>query len=374
MGERAVKGAGKPYRRKSDGLWVVAVRDGDGRRKYLYASTPDAVVERRDEYLGGATVGMSLAGPRYTTGRLLADWLEDRRGKVRPSTFMFYESHVRIHLASLARIPVTKLRAPDVRRMVREREAAGCAPRTVSYSIVVLRMALRQAQRDGLVGRNVAEGIDGPLVEHVEISILTVAQARHMLATVPATTYGRLWTVLLGTGMRLGEALGLRRGDVELATGRLTIAGALRPIDRRIRKEGAPRLQLAEPKTATSRRTIVVPGFVVQALRLELELDGPRNLDGLLFVTPRGTAIDGRNVYRRWVDYRSHAGLPAIRMHDLRHTAASLMLAQGGTLFDVMKTLGHSNISMTANTYGHLVEGRSRELADGMDRVLGGAG
>ena len=175
--------------------------------------------------------------------------------------------------------------------------------------------------------------------------------------------------------MRLGEALGLRRGDVDLSRGRLTIVGSLRPVDHRIRPEGTRRLQLQDPKTETSRRTIAVPGFVAEALRLELAEERPRHVDGLLFTTPKGTPIDARNVSRRWVDYRADAGLPAIRMHDLRHTAASLMLGQGATLHDVMKTLGHANIAETANTYGHLVEGRSRELADGMDRILGrGAG
>lgn len=373
MGKRAVRGEGRPYRRTSDGLWVAVVRDAEGRRKYLYGSSPDAVVERRDEYLAGASMGLSLASTRLTVGRQLADWLEDRRGKVRPSTWIFYESHVRIHLATLNRIPLTKLRPADIRRVVRERELAGCSPRTVSYSLIVLRMAIRQAQRDGLVARNVAEAVAAPRQERSEVTILTVEEARHLLATVPDDTYGRLWTVLLGTGMRLGEALGLRRGDVDLARGRVAISVALRPVDRRMRAEGEARLQLTDPKTSTSRRTIAIPAFVVEALRAELALEGPRNVDGLLFVTPAGTAIDQRNVYRRWIAYRESAGLPPIRMHDLRHTATSFMLAQGASLHDVMKALGHASIAQTANTYGHLVEGRSREIADGMDRALGGA-
>lgn len=194
-----------------------------------------------------------------------------------------------------------------------------------------------------------------------------------MLERAPAGTYGHLWTVLVGTGVRLGEALGLRRGDVDLERGTITIVGSLRPIDRRMRAEGEKRLQLTEPKTTTGRRTIAVPLFVEGALRAELEVPRPRNVQGLVFTTPRGTPLDPRNVSRHWEAFRAELGLEAIRIHDLRHTAASLILANGGTLHDVMKLLGHANIAETANTYGHLVEERSRELADGMDRLLAGS-
>lgn len=369
---RAGKGEGRPYTRKSDGLQVVVVRDSDGKRKYLYASTRAEVLERRDEYLAGSAMGLSLASRKLTVGHQLADWLSDRRGKVRSSTWISYESHVRIHLASIAWIPLTKLRPADVRRLVREREHAGCAPRTIAYSLVVLRMAIRQAQQDGLVARNVASSVTGPAIDRHELAILTVAEARRLIERAPADTYGRLWITMLGTGVRLGEALGLRRQDVSLARGRITVVGSVRPIDRRIRKPGEARLQLTDPKTETSRRTIAVPAFVVEALRSELAVERPRNVAGVVFATPLGTMIDQRNVARRWAVFLEAVGLPRIRMHDLRHTAASLMLAQGATLHDVMKALGHANIAETANTYGHLVEGRSRELADEMDRLLGG--
>jgi integrase len=370
MAQRAAKGEGRPYQRRSDGLSVVVVRDPDNRRRYLYGQTKAAVLDRRSEYLGGAAAGLSLASTKLTVGRQLEDWLADRRGKVRPSTWISYESHVRIHLAGLARIPLTRLRPADVRRLVRERELAGCAPRTIAYSLTILRMGIRQAVADGLIPRNAATGIAGPRVGRAELRILTVGQARAMLESAGDDTHGRLWTVLVGTGARLGEMLGLRRGDVDLERGTITIVGSLRPIDRRIRAEGEARLQLTDPKTAQGRRTIAVPLFVQAALRAELEEPRPRNLAGLVFTTPRGTALDPRNVSRRWEAFRAEYGLGAIRIHDLRHTAASLILANGGTLHDVMKLLGHANIAETANTYGHLVEERSRELAAGMDRLL----
>jgi len=374
VGERAVKGTGKPYERSSDGLWVAVVRDPDGKRKYLYASNPDAVVERRDEYLAGASMGLNLASSKLTVGRQLADWIEDRRGKVRPSTWISYDSHVRIHLASLAWIPLIRLRQSDVRRLVREREAAGCAPATIAYSLTILRMAIRQAIADGLVPRNVAAGVSGPRIEKAELAILTAANARWLIAHADDLPLGRLWVVLVSTGLRLGEALALRRTDVDLVQRRISVAGSVVAVDRRMLADGEARLQLGPPKTAASHRTIAAPVAAIAALRGELNIARPANVHGVIFTSPTGGLIDKRNALKAWVVARGAGELPEVRIHDLRHTAASLMLAQGATLFDVMTTLGHSNISETAETYGHLVEGRSRELAAGMDRVLGGAG
>jgi hypothetical protein len=137
----------------------VVVRDPAGRRKYLYGSTSAAAVARRDEYLGGSAMGLDLASTRLTVGRQLADWLEDRRGRVRSSTWISYESHVRIHLASIHGLALTRLRPAHVRALVRERELAGCSPRTIAYS---LRLAIRQAILDGLVPRSVAAGVEAP--------------------------------------------------------------------------------------------------------------------------------------------------------------------------------------------------------------------
>lgn len=373
MGERAVKGEGRPFQRSQDGLWVVVVRDAAGKRKYLYASTSDAAIARRDEYVAGVSMGLSLASTKLTVGRQMADFLDERRGKVRPSTWISYESHVRIHLDSLARIPLTRLTKADVRRMVRDRQAAGCAPATIAYSLTVLRMAIAQAIGDGLVPRNVAVGVAGPAIEKPELDILTAEEARKLIDHRTDHPSGNLWSLLVSTGLRLGEALALRRVDVDLPRHRITVAGSVTAVDRRMLEEDEPRLQLGPPKTAAGRRTIVVPAAALEAIRAELAIDRPANVQGVIFTTPLGTLVDKRNALKSWVTFRELVELPAIRIHDLRHTCASLMLASGASLFDVMNMLGHSSISETANTYGHLVEGRSRELAGRMDAVLGGA-
>ena len=189
-----------------------------------------------------------------------------------------------------------------------------------------------------------------------------------------------LYTVATATGLRQGEALGLRWRDVDLDAGSLRVAHSLQrvPIAKRIGK--GPEFVLAEPKTARSRRAIHLPGVVVTALRehrvRQLEdriAAGSAWLDlDLVFCTTVGTPLVARNVVRAFGHLLRRAGLPPIRFHDLRHSAATLMLAQGVSPRVIMETLGHSQIGMTMNLYAHVMPSMQRDAADLMDAVLGG--
>jgi integrase len=140
------------------------------------------------------------------------------------------------------------------------------------------------------------------------------------------------------------------------------------------------KLELLEPKTERSRRTVVLPEVAVAALRahrarqrLERLVAGSRWVDsGHVFATSVGTALDAATVTRSFQRALDRAGLPRTRFHDLRHAAATFLLAQGFTLEDVKNLLGHSSIVLTSNTYGHVLEQRQRQVARGMDAVLGG--
>ena len=364
------------YRRSSDGRWVGAARV-EGKREFVYGTSRKAVVARLREVRTAAPRATTTAASELTVGRHLAQWLDDKRQTVRPSTWVTYEIHVRLHLATLAHMSLASLTPSDVRGMIQNRLADGCAPGTVGHTVTVLRMAIQQAVGDGLLSRNVALFADPPSVPRGEIAILAVDEAERLFGL--PTTLAPLWALLVGTGLRLGEALGLRWADIDLAGGTLTIRVALRSVPRAFRPEApkgartGQRLQLVEPKTASSRRTLALPGFVVRALlgHREQQLGLPRNILGLVFTTPRGTPLDQRNVSRTFAGDCAMAGLPHMRLHDLRHTAATMMLAQGASLDDVKRVLGHTSIALTSDTYGHLVAGRSREVADGLDRLFG---
>jgi integrase len=367
---------GSVYRRSSDGRWVGAVRVA-GKRRLVYGATRKEAQALLDDLRASARQGMVPANSRLTVGRHLALWLETKRSTVRPSTWESYEAHVRLHLAMLASVPLANLMPNDVRNLVQNRQAEGCAPRTVAYTLMVLRMALKQAVRDGLIPRNVALFVDAPKAHRVEIRVLETVEAQHLLAL--DTPLSPLWTLMIGTGLRLGEALGVRWSDIDVIAGTLTVRVALRPVPRHARPDAprwsrtGQRLRLVEPKTDASRRTLALPAFVLRALHAQRDRQAtlPRNFLGLIFTSPRGTPLDARNVSRVFAADCERVGLPHMRLHDLRHTAASMMLGQGSTLDDVKRVLGHSSIALTSDTYAHLVEGRSREVANGMDRLLG---
>lgn len=173
---------------------------------------------------------------------------------------------------------------------------------------------------------------------------------------------GALLATAVGTGMRQGELLALRWQDVDLATGLLSVRHAL---DRRTR-------QLAEPKTASSKRTLRLPAFVVSALAAHRERQAIVPLSGLVFTTPKGTALDPSNALRAFHRALDRAGLPRQRFHDLRHAYATLALETGESIDAVSRALGHTSIATTADIYGHWTPAMAQRLADRMDEVLSG--
>lgn len=341
-------------------------------RKSYYGSTRRAVQQKLVVALRDLQRGVTPTDDRRTTGQLLDRWLEDvAKATVRPRTFVSYSQTVRLHLKpTLGRAPLSKLSPQQVQALLNSKLASGLSPRSVGIIHAVLRRALNQAVKWDLVPRNVATLVQPPRAPRAEITPLTPEQARAFLDAVRGDRLEALYSVGLALGLRQGEVLGLAWTDVDLEAGTLRVAHALQRVN--------GRLELVEPKSRSSRRTIPRPATVARALRVhrsrQLEerlAAGPRWRESdLVFTTAVGTPLDSRNVTRRFQAALERAGLPQLRFHDLTHTAASLMLAQGIAPRVVMETLGHSQISLTMNTYSHVVPALQREAADRMDAVL----
>ena len=179
-----------------------------------------------------------------------------------------------------------------------------------------------------------------------------------------------LITVTVGLGLRQGEALGLRWEDVDPEADVLSVRQTL--------ERGGRNPRFGEPKTVRSRRTITMPAIVADALhrhrtrQLEerLAAGGRWRDSGLVFTTTIGTPIDKGGLHRAFKLILTTAELPNIRYHDLRHTAATLLLAQGVDPRTIMETLGHSQISLTLNTYAHVMPTLQRQAASKMDEIL----
>lgn len=362
--------------RRADGRWEGRVDLGwhAGRRvrRSVYGNTRKEVQEQTAELLRQHNQGVLNWERSTTTGEYLTGWAQVWASRVRPKTAVFYEGIVRRHLVPvLGPIPLDKLTPLHVERAVAVTLKSGLSRHTARRVLEVLRIALNHAVRTGLVVRNVAALVQKPRVEHQELSYLTPEQSRQLLQACQDHRLGGLITLALTTGLRQGEALGLRWKDVDLDQGTIRIAHALQ----RRTSEG---LVLTEPKTRRSRRALILPATATAALRRlredqreDRDLAGGQWVEGdFVFTTLTGKPLDGRNVTRDFQLILKRSGLPKIRFHDLRHSAATLLLAEGVSARVVMDVLGHSQISVTLNTYSHVIPPLMKEAALAMDRVL----
>jgi integrase len=232
-------------------------------------------------------------------------------------------------------------------------------------------VALSDAERLDLISRNVAKAAKPPALGRTERRALTPDEARHLLIAMKGKRLEPLFVVALSTGLRRGELLGLPWSDVDAPRGTVFVRQTLQ------RAEG--RLQFVQPKTHRSTRAVPLSGLALRALeRQRVRQAGDRLAAGelweandLVFASTIGTPLEPRNVNRAFYGMRADAGLPWLRLHDLRHAFATFLIDQGEELRTVMELLGHSTIRLTADTYGHVLAERARNAASAIDRILG---
>ena len=258
--------------------------------------------------------------------------------------------------------------------LLARKSASGLSAQSVRHVRTILRIALNQAIKWELVTRNAAALTIAPRLERKRFRCLSPDEARQLLDAAQGNRLEGVFSAALALGLRMGEILGLRwQGDVDLDGGTLRVNQAIY----RIKGKG---LVASEPKTERSRRTLFLPDTVLRALRAhrlrqlqERLAAGSRwQNSGLVFTSSIGTALEPRNLFRSFKAQLRKADLPDVRFHDLRRSAASLLLAQGVPMRAVMEVLGHSSISTTADIYSHVMPAMMRDVADKMDAILGG--
>jgi integrase len=393
MSKRRGNGEGSIYQ-MSDGRWRAALslglRDGKPVRKVFTAQTRREVQEQLAKALRDRQLGLPLGPERLTVGAFLDHWLTDVvKHTVRPKTRRTYEDLVRIHIKpALGAQPLARLTPQRVRTFMNNKLTTPQAPRsktrpdqappeprplsarTVKHILVTLRGALETAVKDGVVPRNVAALVDPPKCKRPDLVTFTPDQARDFIEAVRGERLEALFTVAASLGLRQGEILGLALSDVNLESGVLTVRAALQRVNKK--------LVQVEPKSDKSRRGIMLPAIAVSALaahfgRREQEIrwavEGWKE-SGYLFTTTRGTPLDARSVIRKFHQILKAAQLPRMRFHDLRHSAATLLLAQGVSPRYISDLLGHAQVSFTMQTYAHVLPHVQREVAAKMDEIL----
>jgi integrase len=382
MGKRRGHGEGAIYQRESDGLWCTSVDlgiiNGKRRRKVIYGKTRKEVADKLKSMHRDQASGLVVVSERQTVAEFLERWLETSvRPYRRAKTVASYEQVVALYLKPhLGKQQLSKLEPELIQSLLNTLLASGgkggkpLSPRTVQYVRAVLRRALSQALKWGYVARNVVTLTDAPKVRRFEPVILGPAQSHQLLNAAAGNRFEALYTVALALGLREGEVLGLRWRDINMEQHTLRVAQTVQRI-----KGG---LSLEPPKTERSARLLPLPVFVERTLARHAEGQARERQEageawkdhGLVFPSVIGTPLDPRNLLRQFKELLVEAGLPEMRFHDLRHSCATTLIAQGVHPRVVQEILGHSQISTTMNVYGHVLDATRRLAADAMDGLF----
>jgi integrase len=348
-------------------------RGEDGRRlrKTLYGATRKDVADKLNRELGRAANGELLATSTPTLKAWLNDWYDTHEDDWRPATQRVYRIAIDQWIVpGLGALRLEKVTPAAIQRWINQATENGGRPRTVTAHCV-LRSALGWAMTQRVLTYNAAALVKVPRPTRKLVTPLTAEQGRHLLEAVAAHRLGAMIIVSLTMGLRIGEASGLTWPDVDLD-------GRTVKVRQQVQALGNG-LTLAPLKTQNSRRTLSLPALVVDALKahrvkqLEERMRAGadwNNQHELVFTTATGRPVNPTHVRDVLAGLLAAAGLDPMKYHGLRHTAATLLLADGTPLFDVSRVLGHSQIGTTADIYGHLVPDITANAAARMDVLL----
>ena len=360
---RRAKGEGTVFWMATKNLWVAQITLPSGKKKAKYSRTQkevkDWLLEQRKAVKDQAWVDSKS----ITFGSYLERYMSDVGAHtLRPQTIEAYDNLIRIHIVpELGNIKLGLLQPHHLQKLYSDKINQGLSNRTVQFMHAVIRKALKQAVRWGLIVRNVTDLVEAPKVKKKAFTTWTADQVKQFLRVVREDRLYSLYVLAASTGMREGELLGLYWEDVDYKAG---VVSVRRTVEQ-LKGKG---LVLSEPKSEKSKRSIAIPAFALVILRDHQSNQGKTT--GLIFRTANNTPFSPRNLVRDFKKHINTAGLPDIRFHDLRHTAATLMLSEGVHPKVVQEILGHSQISLTLDTYSHVLPTLQDDAARKMDTIL----
>ena len=375
MGRRS-RGDGSVYYDADRGCWVGAVslgRDpqtGMRIRRKVSAATKTECREKLGELLREKDRTGTVAPRNITVETVVRDFLANPPADWRsPVTTQVNAGHAGRAIAALGGRKVTELAVSDVERLLHQMAGQGYARATIAGTRTLLRRALRRAERDGLVGRNVADLSEMPAAPRRKSRAMTLAQVRQLLGSGLTPWWRAYITTGVTCGLRPGELLGLLWDDVDFAAGVI-----------RVRQSMKDNGTLAELKTEQSRRTLVMPAAAAAALRAlradqaaaRLRLGLAWADTGLVFCGPLGRGRKLRGVRASFARVTERAGIGRGWMpRELRHTFVSVLSDAGIDIEDIADAAGHINSNVTRTVYRHQISDKVARAAEAMDRVFG---
>lgn len=358
--------------KRSDGRWMARVTI-NGESRCLYGKTRQEAARKMQDAIRDIERGVVTKTDRLTLNQYLDDWLAAKKPELEYSAWLRYEQYLRIHVRPpLGKVPLTKLTAHQLSALYAKKLDEGCAANSVRHLHACLHTALEDALLHDLVVRNVADLVRPPKAPHLDMQTYTPEQANQLLEAARGDRLEALYVLMLTTACRLGELLGLRWPALDLDKGEMQITSALKEVN--------GKRSMGTPKTPHSRRAIPLTPRAIEALRQHraaqlterLAHGGDWNPDQFVFCTTNGTSYAKSNWrVQHYLRLVHRAGLPYIRPHDLRHTAATLLLAEGVQPLVVSHMLGHSNVAFTLQTYGHVQSDMRLPARDAMERLFG---
>jgi integrase len=377
---RRGQGEGSIYQRK-DGRYVGSFRLENSKRKYVYGISRTEAREKLRAAIYKYEQGTLVAGSNQTLKQFLEQWLQAKRMELKDGTYRYYKSYVETHiLPALGHLKLQKVSDVHLQSFytaLLEKKTPrnkNLSPNTVRLIHSILSEVFDAAMRAKKIVANPCALVTPPRPTKKELSYLTSEQAQHLLG-VARTRQHRLeclLTLALTTGMRQGELLALHWPDIDFTRGTVHVARSLayHHNSNGTRHE----YREAEPKTASARRTIPLPDVALRALQAhrlrqkEERLRAPtwKNPD-LVFTNQYGGHLNQSILRTQVKQLLYEAGLPALRFHDLRHSAATILISMGVNSKVVQERLGHSTISITLGVYGHVTESMQREAMQKLD-------
>ena len=368
-------GEGSVFQRR-DGRWIASIRLENGKKKLIYCKSEKDAYATLRKALHEKERGELLTGPQQTLKMYLEQWLEQahKLSTIRTSTYNTYRIVIYKHVIPLlGHIQLQRLTPQQIQSFYAKKLDEGLSAKRVRGFHAVLHRALENAVKWNLVARNVCDLVTPPLPQRHEIQTLTPDQVQRLLQAAREHKLEALLTVAVATGMRRGELLGLHWQDIDFKTRSIYVRRSVG----RIGKFG---IVESEPKTQRSRRKITLPTFVIDTLKRHQEHQQEMRAKagalwretGIVFCSIYGSYLESSNLHDDFKRLLVKAELPNIRFHDLRHSAATILLGMGVHPKIVQELLGHSNISMTMDIYSHVLPSMQQETMDKLDDLFKG--